>query len=135
MLFEGKNLLELTPDVGRAKALHGVSISHRSPAFRTRIPAFGLQRKAKHIGAEGAGFPWGIQDLLKEKAKIVEMEASFMTRSVNEGFSGAEKTQRDLQMRCSIRRAFGVDETDSGLDIDALRIVAEGGTAHDPNKP
>jgi Fe-S cluster assembly ATP-binding protein len=67
------------------------------------------------------------KDLLKERAKIVEMEASFMSRSVNEGFSGGEKKRNEiLQMAVLEPKLAVLDETDSGLDIDALRIVSEG---------
>jgi len=74
--------------------------------------------------------------LLKEKAKLVEMDASFMTRSVNEGFSGGEKKRNEiLQMAVLDPKLSVLDETDSGLDIDALRIVAEGvNKLHDPEK-
>jgi Fe-S cluster assembly ATP-binding protein len=64
---------------------------------------------------------------LKERAKVVEMEASFMTRSVNEGFSGGEKKRNEiLQMAVLEPKLAVLDETDSGLDIDALRVVAGG---------
>jgi Fe-S cluster assembly ATP-binding protein len=64
---------------------------------------------------------------LRERAKIVEMDASFMTRSVNEGFSGGEKKRNEiLQMAVLEPKLAVLDETDSGLDIDALRVVAGG---------
>jgi Fe-S cluster assembly ATP-binding protein len=64
---------------------------------------------------------------LKEKAKLVEMDPSFFKRSVNEGFSGGEKKRNEiLQMAVLEPKLAILDETDSGLDIDALRIVAEG---------
>jgi Fe-S cluster assembly ATP-binding protein len=64
---------------------------------------------------------------LKERAHIVEMDASFMTRAVNEGFSGGEKKRNEiLQMAVLEPKLAVLDETDSGLDIDALRIVAGG---------
>src|SRR5438046_4674406 len=82
--------------------------------------------KQKHLGAEELD-PLEFKDLLKEKAKLVEMEASFMSRSVNEGFSGGEKKRNEiLQMAVLDPKLSVLDETDSGLDIDALRIVAEG---------
>jgi Fe-S cluster assembly ATP-binding protein len=91
--------------------------------------------KQKHLGAEELD-PLEFKDLLKEKAKLVEMEASFMSRSVNEGFSGGEKKRNEiLQMAVLDPKLSVLDETDSGLDIDALRIVAEGvNKLHDPNK-
>ena len=67
------------------------------------------------------------KDLLKERAAIVEMDASFMNRAVNEGFSGGEKKRNEiLQMAVLEPKLAVLDETDSGLDIDALRIVAGG---------
>src|SRR5690606_23757289 len=71
--------------------------------------------------------PLEFNDYLKEKAKVVEMDPQFFKRSVNEGFSGGEKKRREiLQMAVLEPRLAILDETDSGLDIDALRIVAEG---------
>ena len=74
--------------------------------------------------------PLEFKDLLKERAKVVEMDASFMTRSVNEGFSGGEKKRNEiLQMAVLEPKLAILDETDSGLDIDSLRVVA-GGVNH-----
>jgi Fe-S cluster assembly ATP-binding protein len=82
--------------------------------------------KRKHLGEEELD-PLEFKDLLKERAKVVEMDASFMTRSVNEGFSGGEKKRNEiLQMAVLEPKLAILDETDSGLDIDALRIVAGG---------
>src|SRR5258705_13402276 len=82
--------------------------------------------KRKHLGEEELD-PLEFKDLLKERAKIVEMESSFMSRSVNEGFSGGEKKRNEiLQMAVLEPKLAVLDETDSGLDIDALRIVAGG---------
>jgi len=91
--------------------------------------------KQKHLGQEELD-PLEFKDYLKEKAKLVEMDASFMTRSVNEGFSGGEKKRNEiLQMAVLDPKLSVLDETDSGLDIDALRIVAEGvNKLHDPEK-
>jgi Fe-S cluster assembly ATP-binding protein len=87
------------------------------------------KEKRKHLGEEELD-PLEFKDLLKERAKIVEMDASFMTRSVNEGFSGGEKKRNEiLQMAVLEPKLAILDETDSGLDIDALRIVA-GGVNH-----
>ncbi|HEX6186099.1 MAG TPA: ABC transporter ATP-binding protein, partial [Pyrinomonadaceae bacterium] len=71
--------------------------------------------------------PLEFKDLLAERAKVVEMDAGLMSRSVNEGFSGGEKKRNEiLQMAVLEPRLAVLDETDSGLDIDALRIVSEG---------
>jgi FeS assembly ATPase SufC len=82
--------------------------------------------KKKHLGEDELD-PLEFKDLLKERAKVVEMEASFMSRSVNEGFSGGEKKRNEiLQMAVLEPKLAILDETDSGLDIDALRVVAGG---------
>jgi Fe-S cluster assembly ATP-binding protein len=82
--------------------------------------------KRKHLGEEELD-PLEFKDLLKERAKIVEMDASFMNRSVNEGFSGGEKKRNEiLQMAVLEPKLSVLDETDSGLDIDALRVVSHG---------
>jgi Fe-S cluster assembly ATP-binding protein len=82
--------------------------------------------KKKHHGEDELD-PLEFKDLLKERAKVVEMDASFMTRSVNEGFSGGEKKRNEiLQMAVLEPKLAILDETDSGLDIDALRVVAGG---------
>jgi Fe-S cluster assembly ATP-binding protein len=82
--------------------------------------------KRKHLGEEELD-PLEFKDLLKQRAKVVEMDASFMSRSVNEGFSGGEKKRNEiLQMAVLEPKLAILDETDSGLDIDALRVVAGG---------
>jgi len=71
--------------------------------------------------------PLEFDDLVQEKIKVVEMDPSFLGRSVNEGFSGGEKKRNEiLQMAVLEPKLAILDETDSGLDIDALRIVAKG---------
>src|SRR5438477_28260 len=137
VLFEGKNLLELSPDV---RAREGVFMAFQYPievpgVSNAQFLRLAYNEKQKHLGAEELD-PLEFKDLLKEKAKIVEMEASFMTRSVNEGFSGGEKKRNEiLQMAVLDPKLSVLDETDSGLDIDALRIVAEGvNKLHDRDK-
>src|SRR5215218_7522643 len=80
----------------------------------------------KHLEQEELD-PLEFNDYLKEKAKIVDMNPQFFKRSVNEGFSGGEKKRNEiLQMAVLEPKLAILDETDSGLDIDALRIVADG---------
>jgi Fe-S cluster assembly ATP-binding protein len=80
----------------------------------------------KHTGGEELD-PLEFNEYLKEKAKVVDMSSEFFKRSVNEGFSGGEKKRNEiLQMAVLAPQLAILDETDSGLDIDALRIVAEG---------
>src|ERR1041385_1816876 len=128
ILYEGRNLLEMSPD---ERAREGVFMAFQYPievpgvsnAQFLRLPP---NEKRKHLGEEELD-PLEFKDLLKERAKVVEMEASFMTRSVNEGFSGGEKKRNEiLQMAVLEPKLAVLDETASGLDIDALRIVANG---------
>jgi Fe-S cluster assembly ATP-binding protein len=80
----------------------------------------------KHRGEEELD-PLEFDDLIRERMKIVEMDASFINRSVNEGFSGGEKKRNEiLQMAMLEPRLCILDETDSGLDVDAMKLVAEG---------
>jgi Fe-S cluster assembly ATP-binding protein len=137
VIFDGKNLLELSPDE-RARA--GVFMAFQYPVevpgvSNAQFLRLAYNEKQKHIGQEELD-PLEFKDLLKEKAALVEMDASFMTRSVNEGFSGGEKKRNEiLQMAVLDPKLAVLDETDSGLDIDALRIVAEGvNKLHSPER-
>ncbi len=128
ILYEGKNLLELAPD---ERAREGVFLAFQYPVevpgvSNAQFLRLAYNEKRKHLGEEELD-PLEFKDLLKERAQIVEMEASFMTRSVNEGFSGGEKKRNEiLQMAVLEPKLAVLDETDSGLDIDALRVVAGG---------
>jgi len=128
VLYEGKNLLDMPPD---ERAREGVFMAFQYPievpgVSNAQFLRLAYNEKRKHLGEEELD-PLEFKDLLKERAKVVEMDASFMTRSVNEGFSGGEKKRNEiLQMAVLEPRLAILDETDSGLDIDALRIVAGG---------
>jgi Fe-S cluster assembly ATP-binding protein len=128
VLYEGKNLLEMAPD---ERAREGVFMAFQYPievpgVSNAQFLRLAYNEKRKHLGEEELD-PLEFKDLLKERAKVVEMDASFMTRSVNEGFSGGEKKRNEiLQMAVLEPKLAILDETDSGLDIDALRIVAGG---------
>jgi Fe-S cluster assembly ATP-binding protein len=128
VLYEGRNLLELAPDE-RARA--GIFLAFQYPievpgVSNAQFLRLAYNEKRKHLGEEELD-PLEFKDLLKERAKIVEMGSSFMTRAVNEGFSGGEKKRNEiLQMAVLEPKLAVLDETDSGLDIDALRIVAGG---------
>src|SRR4026209_2701573 len=128
VLYEGKNLLEMSPD---ERAREGVFMAFQYPievpgVSNAQFLRLAYNEKKKHLGEEELD-PLEFKDLLKERAKVVEMDASFMTRSVNEGFSGGEKKRNEiLQMAVLEPKLAVLDETDSGLDIDALRIVANG---------
>ena len=127
-LFEGRNLLELAPD---ERAREGVFLAFQYPVevpgvSNAQFLRLAYNEKRKHFNEEELD-PLEFKDLLVERAKIVEMDAGLMSRSVNEGFSGGEKKRNEiLQMAVLEPKLAVLDETDSGLDIDALRIVADG---------
>jgi Fe-S cluster assembly ATP-binding protein len=128
VLYEGKNLLDLEPD---ERAREGVFMAFQYPVevpgvSNSQFLRLAYNEKMKHLGQEELD-PLEFNDYLKEKAKIVDMDPQFFKRSVNEGFSGGEKKRNEiLQMAVLEPKLAVLDETDSGLDIDALRIVAEG---------
>ena len=131
VLYQGRNLLDLPPD---ERAREGVFMAFQYPievpgVSNAQFLRLAYNEKQKHLGQDELD-PLEFKDLLKQRAKIVEMDASFMSRSVNEGFSGGEKKRNEiLQMAVLEPKLAILDETDSGLDIDALRIVA-GGVNH-----
>ena len=128
VLFEGRNLLELAPD---ERAREGIFLAFQYPVevpgvSNAQFLRLAYNEKQKHLGEEELD-PLEFKDLLTERAKVVEMDAGLMSRSVNEGFSGGEKKRNEiLQMAVLEPKLAVLDETDSGLDIDALRIVSEG---------
>jgi Fe-S cluster assembly ATP-binding protein len=128
VLYNGENLLELEPDE-RAKA--GIFLAFQYPVevpgvSNSQFLRLAYNEKMKHLGEEELD-PLEFNDYLKEKAKIVEMSSEFFKRSVNEGFSGGEKKRNEILQMAVLNPTLAIlDETDSGLDIDALRIVAGG---------
>ncbi|MCI0524955.1 MAG: Fe-S cluster assembly ATPase SufC [Acidobacteria bacterium] len=128
VIYEGKNLLEIEPD---ERGREGVFMAFQYPieipgVSNANFLRLAYNEKAKHEGREELD-PLEFDDLIREKLKIVEMDPSFINRSVNEGFSGGEKKRNEiLQMAVLEPKLAVLDETDSGLDIDALRIVAGG---------
>src|SRR6185436_6548429 len=128
VLFEGKDLLELDPE---ERAGEGVFLAFQYPVeipgvtnnyfMKTALNSIRKKRGEKDLDA------MDFLKLIKEKAKLVEMDPAMMSRAVNEGFSGGEKKRNEiLQMAVLEPKLAILDETDSGLDIDALRIVATG---------
>ncbi len=128
VLFEGNNLLELAPEE-RARA--GVFLAFQYPIeipgvansqfLRLTYNTVQTQRGKEELD------PLEFDDFVREKMKLLEMSPDFLDRSVNEGFSGGEKKRNEiLQMALLEPRLAILDETDSGLDIDALRIVSQG---------
>ncbi len=126
--LEGKNLLELRPEE-RARA--GLFLGFQYPVEIPGVANAQFLRLAYNTvqGARGKDEldPLEFDDFVREKMKLLEMNPAFLDRSVNEGFSGGEKKRNEiLQMALLEPKLAFLDETDSGLDIDALRIVAGG---------
>ena len=126
--FEGKNLLELSPE-DRARA--GVFLGFQYPIEIPGVTNSAFMRLAYNTvcGARGKEEldPLEFDDFIREKMKLLEMDPDFLDRSLNAGFSGGEKKRNEiLQMAVLEPRLAILDETDSGLDIDALRVVANG---------
>ena len=128
VLYEGQNLLALSPE---DRAAAGVFLAFQYPVeipgvgnlyfLRTALNSVRRQRGLDELDA------MDFLALAEERMTLVEMDRSFMNRSVNEGFSGGEKKRNEIfQMAVLEPKLAILDETDSGLDIDALRIVANG---------
>ena len=130
VLLEGKNLLDLAPEE-RARA--GIFLAFQYPieipgVVNSQFLRLTYNTVQTHRGHEELD-PLEFDDFVREKMKLLEMNPDFLERSVNEGFSGGEKKRNEiLQMAILDPRLAILDETDSGLDIDALRIVANGVT-------
>jgi Fe-S cluster assembly ATP-binding protein len=128
VLFEGKNLLDMPTE---ERAREGVFLAMQYPVEipgvnNTYFLKAALNAMRKHRGEEELDAMEFLQ-LARQKMKVVELDESFMNRGVNEGFSGGEKKRNEIfQMAVLDPKLAILDETDSGLDIDALRIVAEG---------
>lgn len=128
IIFRGKNLLEMSPE---DRAREGIFLSFQYPVEIPGVSMVNFMRtavneKRKYEGKE----PLSATDFLKmmrEKRSIVELDQKLANRSVNEGFSGGEKKRNEIFQMAMLEPALAIlDETDSGLDVDALRIVAEG---------
>jgi Fe-S cluster assembly ATP-binding protein len=128
VLYDGKNLLEMPPE---ERAREGVFLAFQYPV---EIPGVSnvyflkaaLNAQRKHRGQEELD-AMDFLKLARDKMKLVEMDEKMMNRSINEGFSGGEKKRNEvLQMAVLEPRLAILDETDSGLDIDALRVVSNG---------
>lgn len=128
VLYNGKNLLELSPE---DRAREGVFLAFQYPVeipgvSNTNLLKTAVNEVRKYRGEEELD-SMDFLSLLKEKSKLVELDQKFLSRSVNEGFSGGEKKRNEIfQMAVLNPKLAILDETDSGLDIDALRIVANG---------
>ena len=127
-IFNGENLLDKTPDV---RSHMGLFLGFQYPVEIPGVSMVNFMRAAVNAKRKYNGEPQiGATDFLKmmrEKRAIVELDNKLASRSVNEGFSGGEKKRNEIfQMAVLEPKLSILDETDSGLDVDALRIVAEG---------
>lgn len=128
VLFNGKNLLELAPE---ERAGEGLFLAFQYPVEIPGVSMTNFMRTAVNEVREYRGLPaLEAKDFLalsKEKEALVELDKKLTKRSVNEGFSGGEKKRNEIYQMAMLEPTLSIlDETDSGLDIDALRIVADG---------
>lgn len=128
VLFNGKNLLEMSPE---DRAREGLFLAFQYPIEIPGVSNINFLKTAiNEIRAYKGQEPIEAKDfltLVKEKQKLVELDAKLTNRSVNEGFSGGEKKRNEIFQMAMLEPTFAIlDETDSGLDIDALKIVANG---------
>ncbi len=128
VLFNGKDLLELSPE---DRAREGIFLSFQYPVEIPGVSMVNFMRTALNEHRKYKGLePLSASEFLKlmrEKKKLVEIDSNLTNRSVNEGFSGGEKKKNEIFQMAMLEPQLAIlDETDSGLDIDALRIVANG---------
>lgn len=128
VLFNGKNLLDLAPE---ERACEGIFLAFQYPVEIPGVSMTNFMRTAvnevrQYRGQEPLDAK-GFLQLSKEKQALVELDKKLAGRSVNEGFSGGEKKRNEIYQMAMLEPTLSIlDETDSGLDIDALRIVADG---------
>jgi len=128
IIYQGKNLLEMPPE---ERAREGVFLAFQYPVEIPGVSNVYLLKAAlnavrKHRGL-GELDAIDFLKMIKQKTKLVEMDEKFLYRAVNEGFSGGEKKRNEiLQMAVLEPKLCILDETDSGLDIDALKVVSDG---------
>ena len=128
ILFDGKDLLEMSPEEAACEGVfmafqYPVEIPGISNAYFLRSAMNAVRKYHGHDELDAMDF----LPLYKEKMQLLEMDDKFTNRSVNEGFSGGEKKRNEILQLAMLEPKLAIlDETDSGLDIDALRIVAQG---------
>jgi Fe-S cluster assembly ATP-binding protein len=128
IIYKGENLLDLAPEI---RSREGIFLAFQYPLEIPGVTNSDFLRLSynnlrKHKGLEEFDII-DFDDYIQEKLEIVEMNPSFLSRSVNEGFSGGEKKRNEILQMAILDPTLAIlDETDSGLDIDALRIVAGG---------
>ncbi|MBT4150201.1 MAG: Fe-S cluster assembly ATPase SufC [Candidatus Marinimicrobia bacterium] len=126
--FNGDNILDISPE---NRALNGIFMSFQYPVVipgvnNTYFLRAALNSKLKHHGLKEVNAA-DFMRLIREKLKLVEMDEKYLSRAVNDGFSGGEKKRNEILQMLTLEPQLSIlDETDSGLDIDALKIVAEG---------
>ena len=128
--FKGQNILDLEPD---QRAQLGIFLAFQYPVAIPGVTvanfmrmALNAHRRAENTDDKGIPIP-EFRRLLKERMDLLKMDHSFAGRYLNEGFSGGEKKRAEILQMATLRPEIAIlDETDSGLDIDALRIVSEG---------
>ena len=126
--FNGDNILDMSPE---DRALNGIFMSFQYPVVipgvnNTYFLRAALNSKLKHNGLKEVNAA-DFMRLIREKLKLVEMDEKYLSRAVNDGFSGGEKKRNEILQMLTLEPQLSIlDETDSGLDIDALKIVAEG---------
>jgi len=130
ILVDGQSVIDLSPD---KRAKRGLFLAFQYPVAVPGVTMFSFLRaayNAVHTDEKNqAPTIFDFKDTLAERMKLLEMDESFMNRYLNEGFSGGEKKRAEILQLAMLKPKFAVlDETDSGLDIDALRVVAEGVT-------
>ncbi|AUC61434.1 Fe-S cluster assembly ATPase SufC [Cyanobacterium sp. HL-69] len=128
ILYKGENLLDKEPD---ERALAGIFLAFQYPLEIPGVSNLDFLRVAYNARCKFLGLEeidaFDFEDLIEEKLGIVKMDSAFLSRSLNEGFSGGEKKRNEILQMALLEPTLGIlDEIDSGLDIDALRIVSEG---------
>jgi len=128
VIFEGKDILDLPPE---ERARQGIFLAFQYPVEIPGVSNLYFLKAALNARRKHEGLPeldaMDFLALSKEKMKLLEMDESLLSRSVNEGFSGGEKKRNEVFQMLVLQPKLAVlDETDSGLDIDALKVVANG---------
>lgn len=126
--FNGKNLLEMSPEI---RSREGIFLSFQYPVEIPGVSMVNFMKAAVNEHRKYQGLePLSASDflkLLRERKELVEIDSALTNRSVNEGFSGGEKKKNEIFQMAMLEPKLSIlDETDSGLDIDALRVVANG---------
>src|SRR5918993_2654959 len=128
VLFEGRDLLDMDPD---ERAREGVFMAFQYPVEIAGVNNAYFLKAALNAKRKHHGLPefdaMEFMQLIKEKSKLLDIDQSMLSRAVNEGFSGGEKKRNEIFQMALLEPTLAIlDETDSGLDIDALKLVATG---------